>query len=256
MKIQTTPFKLLFVLLTLTALVLTACGASGGTGGGVPSEAPVAGDGGSPTISKELSLDPANATDADSLMVIGYVYEPLFKVEGDTVAPVLAESYTVTDDGLDYIVVLRKGVTVHDGSPFNADAVIANFDRWFKTDNSAHGSAEYAAWVSNFGGFQGEMNADGKPKSNVDGIEKVDAYTVLIHLNAPDSQFLAKLANPAFSMVSPAALGAAGFGTATGKSAGTGNYQIASWSDTGLTLEPYAGYWGTPATDALELPFK
>jgi peptide/nickel transport system substrate-binding protein len=258
MKHQITPVKVLLAVLALFAIVLTACG-SGSAGGGAPSEAPALvptqAGGAAPEpqpISGNLLLDPANATDADSLFIVGYVYEGLFKVDGGAIVPVLAESYTVANDGLDYIIVLRKNVTFHDGSPLNADAVIANFDRWFKKD----GSGEYAAWASNFGGFQGQKGADGKPTSTVDGFEKVDEYTVLVHLNMADTLFVAKMVNPAFSIVSPTALGAGNFGQMQGKAAGTGRYQVSAWTATGLSLAPYAGYWGAPATGNLEFQFK
>jgi peptide/nickel transport system substrate-binding protein len=260
-------FHLLFILLTLSALILTAC-ASGGTGGaGEATDAPVAAptesgpltaapaDGGM-TISKDILLDPANATDADSLTVVKSMYEGLFRVENDQIIPMLAESYTVADDGLDYIIILRSGVTFHDGSPLNADAVISNFNRWFDLEAAGH-SGDFSAWASIFGGFKGETGEGGQPKSVFDGAEKVDDRTVLIHLTQPDNLFLAKLNNPAFSIVSPAAFNADYFGTQLGIAGGTGPYKLSNWSDTGLTLEPNSSYWGgAVAAVMLEYLFK
>ena len=260
-------FHLLFVLLTLGALILTAC-ASGGTGGaGEATDAPVAAptdsvqptaalaDGGM-TISKDILLDPANATDADSLTVVKSMYEGLFRVENDQIIPVLAESYTVADDGLDYIIVVRSGVTFHDGSPLNADAVISNFNRWFDPEADGH-SGDFAAWASIFGGFKGETGEGGQPKSVFDGAEKVDDRTVMIHFTQPDNLFLAKLNNPAFFIVSPAAFSTDYFGTQLGLAGGTGPYKLSVWSDTGLTLEPNSSYWGgAVAAVMLEYLFK
>ena len=268
MKNRFSPTTLLFVFLTLTALVLSAC-ASGGTGGAgastdAPDEAPTqsggqpanAPAGGDMTISKDILLDPANATDADSLTVIESIYEGLFRVEGDQIVPVLAESYTAADDGLDYIIVLRSGLTFHDGSPVNADAVIANFNRWFDPEAAGH-SGDFAAWASIFGGFKGETGDNNQPKSGFDGAEKVDEHTVLIHLTQPDNLFIAKLNNPAFSIVSPAAFSADYFGTQLGAAAGTGPYKLSAWTDSGLTLEPNSSYWGgAVATVMLEYLFK
>ncbi len=264
-----TIFHTLFVLLTLTALLLTACGSptqEGGAGQGSQatpvSEPPTNSGGGEEpaaadnAISKDVLLDPANATDADSLLVVEYLYEGLVKLDADGLVPALAESWEVSDDGLDYIFTLRQGVTFHDGTPFNADAVIANFNRWFDKDNPAHGSGEYAAWGSIFGGFKGETNEDGSPKSNFDGAEKVDEYTVLIHLTKPDANFVAKLVNPAFFMASPAAFGADYFGTSLGTAAGTGPYQLTSWGDSSLTFEPFAAYWNGAPAETFELPFE
>ncbi len=263
-----TIFQTLFVLLTLTAMMLSACGSpdlGGGAGGqGVSQATPVTPpetSGGEPaaadvTISKDILLDPANAIDEDSLFVVGLLYEGLVKLEADGLVPALAESWTVSDDGLDYIFTLRQRVTFQDGAPFNADAVIANFNRWFDKQNTAHGSGEYAAWGSIFGGFKGETVEGGAPKSNFDGAEKVDEYTLLIHLTKPDGNFVAKLVNPAFFMVSPAAFGADYFGTSLGTVAGSGPYKLSAWGDSSLTLEPFAAYWNGAPTDNLEFLFK
>ena len=259
--------RLLFVLLTLTALLLSACASNATGGAGEATDAPVTApaestsqtnapvDGGN-IISKDILLDPANATDADSLMIIKSIYEDLFRVEGDKIVPVLVESYTASKDGLDYILILRSGVTFHDGTPLNADAVIANFNRWFDPEAPGH-SGDFAAWASIFGGFKGETDDSGQPKSGFDGAEKVDGHTVLIHLNRPDNLFLAKLNNPAFAIVSPAAFSADYFGTQLGVAAGSGPYKLSAWTDTGLTLEPNTGYWGgAVATVVLEYLFK
>lgn len=132
------------------------------------------------------------------------------------------------------------GVTFHDESPLNADAVMVNCNRWYNPQDPLRSSGSYDAWATNFGGFKGEFDSDGRPKSEFDGIEKVNDLTVLIHLSTPD-------ADPAFSIVSPAALQAKGFGTQEGIDGGTGAYRIGSWSDSTLTLEPFSDYWNPSA---------
>ena len=59
----------------------------------------------------------------------------------------------------------------------DADAVIANFNRWFDPQDPFRGSGTYEVWAENFGGFKGESTSEGQPKSIVDGIEKVDDLT-------------------------------------------------------------------------------
>jgi peptide/nickel transport system substrate-binding protein len=59
------------------------------------------------------------------------------------VAPALAESYTVSDDGATYTFKLREGVVFPDGSPFNADAVIYTFDRIPKIAEVTSGDASF-----------------------------------------------------------------------------------------------------------------
>jgi len=256
----------LIVTFALVALMLAACGGGAETPTQStvstqvsvveqPTNPPTAPPSGM-AISKDILLDPANATDADSLALVGYIYEGLFKVEGSQVTPVLAASYTVSNDGLDYIIALRPNVTFHDGSPLNADAVVANFNRWFDPEDPNRGSGEYKAWAELFAGFKGETKDDGSPKSIFDGAEKVDDLTVLIHLTVPDPQFIIKLNNPAFYIVNPKVLGDAGFGTSAGKASGTGPYMVDTWNDSALTLKPFASYWGSAATETLEYYFK
>ncbi len=225
--------KLYFSLLLISGLLLGACGGSENIG--TPSEAtPVA-------PAADFQLDPANTTGDNARAAVGYLYEGLVKVEGGEVVGVLAESWTVSDDGLDYIFNLRPGVSFHDATSLDADAVVANFDRWFDPANSTRGTGEFSAWASAFGGFKGETTEDGKAKSQYDGIEKVNELTVLVHLNTPDPEFLGKIADSAFSIVSPAIL------SAGGSDGGTGRYKYASQTGAKMTLEPFPGYWDPAA---------
>src|SRR5688572_6637864 len=95
--------KSYFSLLLITGLLLGACG--GGENTVTPSESTPA----APTT--DFQLDPANSTGDNARAAVGYLYEGLVKVEGEEVVGVLAESWTVSDDGLDYIFNLRPGVS-------------------------------------------------------------------------------------------------------------------------------------------------
>jgi len=239
--------KLLVISLMMTAaLLLGACGRSGSTA------APTAVSTTAPGALVELAFDPANLANDNARTAAGYVFEGLVGVKDGGVVPALAESWTVSDDGLDYIFNLRPAVSFHDGSALNADAVLANFNRWFDPVNPAHGSDAFAAWASAFKGFKGETTADGKAKSQYDGIEKVNELTVLVHLNTPDPEFLTKIADPAFSIVSPAVLGGGG------GDGGTNRYTSAGVSGSTMKLEPFAGYWDPASlpTEGIEVPFK
>ncbi len=245
--------KMLFVILVLAMFTLAACGGqTSSTGASNPpanTAAPVATSApqtaASPApVSKNAVFDPALVTDAALKSAISHVYEGLVTLDS-TGQPViaLAGNITVSEDGLDYIFSLRPGVTFHDGTSLDADAVVTNFSRWFDPQDPMHGAGTYDAWVASFGGFKSELTSDNKPKSEVDGIQKQDTMTVLIHLNMPDADFLKKLADPAFSIASPAALKAAGFGTSSGTDGGSGPYKLGTWSASGVTLEPFTGYW-------------
>lgn len=236
-------------LLMIGAILLAACGggapatatedtsSGGGDATAEPAATPADSSGGNSTgSSSDLALDPANESGDNALALVGYLYEGLVKLgEDGSAVPALAVSYTVSEDGLDYIFNLRPGVTFHDGSSLNADVVVLNFNRWFNINDANRGSGDFAAWVENFGGFAGELTEDGKPKSGYDGIEKVDEFTVLVHLNTVDPDFVTKLANPAFSIVSANAF--------AGGDGGTGAYQVESSDGSNVTLAPFAGYW-------------
>lgn len=207
-------------------------------------------------ISKDVRLDPAIAQDTDSVTVNGYLYEGLVKMEGGSPAPALAISWIISEDGLDYIFSLRPGVVFHDDSPLNADAVTANFNRWFDPEDPLHGTGIYSDWQEFFLGFKGETEEDGSPKSSFDGIEKANDLTVLIHLNRQDEALLTNLAQTAFSIVNPTTLAAEGdkYGTAAGS--GTGPYSVSERTDTQLVLAPNSKYWGTVPAGSLEFPYK
>lgn len=62
-----------------------------------------------------------------------YVWEPLItKDDNNRPAPCLARSWEMRDGGKEWIFYLRQGVYFHNGTKFNADSVIANFDRMKK----------------------------------------------------------------------------------------------------------------------------
>lgn len=208
------------------------------------------------TVSAGLVLDPVAMSAEDAAQFAPLLYNTLVTLEEDgvTPAPGIAESWVTSDDGLDYIFNLRSGLTFHNGDPVDADAVIANFNRWFDPESPLRFSDEYPAWLEAFGGFAGELDDAGTPRSSFDGIEKVDNLTVLVHLNRPDDTLLVNLANPAFSIVSPAALEAAGddFGTPAGGAVGTGPYMVSEWTAEGLVLAPNPNFLGEVPTDTLE----
>ncbi len=255
--------KMFVVVVMVAMFVLAACGGGAATATSTAStanegqaantlaatSAPVATavPAASPTQAATLAImmDPAFATDTTSRTAVSHVYEGLVgsNSSGQAIG-LLASNISESEDGLDYIFTIRTGVTFHDGTKLDADAVITNFNRWFDPKDPLHGSGTYSEWVAAFGGFKGEIDAATKgPKSEVDGIQKQDTMTVIVHLNRPDPIFLSKLADPAFSIVSPAALKVAGFGTASGVDGGSGPYKLGTWNATSLSLDPYSGYW-------------
>jgi ABC-type transport system substrate-binding protein len=249
--------KKLFItgMLLVAAILLAACGGGTGTGESgtqAPEATPSSGgdSGSAPTAAPgvDLNLDPANAASDDARTAASYLYETLVREKDGGIVGALAASFTVSEDGLDYIFDLRQNAVFHDGSSLNADVVVLNFNRWFDPADANRGGGEYAVWLANFNGFKGETTDEGKPKSQVDGIEKQDEFTVIIHLNTPDPDLLTKLTDIAFAIVSPDAF--------DGGDGGTGPYYAAANEGGTLTLEPFAGYWDADSipSEGMEVP--
>lgn len=252
------PQRLLVIAVLILVLVLTACGPEDASTLRTPGAASPTPEGGAPQavpekVSRSLQLDPATTEDTDSLAISGLVYDGLVRLDSSgNPQPALAIRWTVSADKLDYVLDLRQGVSFHSGAPFNADAVLANFNRWFDPEEAAHGDQTYPGWLRFFLGYKGEVDPQGVSISPFDGIEKVDNQTVLIHLNRPEPDFLKNLAQPYFAILDPAVLasGSEGIGSSVAASSGTGAYVLSAWTDSGLVLTPNVGYWGeTPAAE-------
>ena len=197
-----------------------------------------------------VQLDPAVVTDGESFRVTGQTLEPLFQYEdgGTRPIPALATDYSVSDDGLVWTINLRQGVKFHDGTDFNADAVVVNFERQRRTDHPLHFETQvYEYWEYMFNGFDEDCI--------ITGIEAVDEYTVKITLKAPLAPLLANLAMDIFAISSPAALEEYGadYGMPTVGDVGTGPFKFVEWvEDDHITVEANMDYWGgAPSIDRI-----
>src|SRR5258708_7084909 len=87
------------------------------------------------------TIDPAVGFDQAIGSSLKQFYDALFRYEGNPpkVVPWLAETYTVSADGLTYTVKLRKEAKFHDGSPVNAAAVVYSAERLLKVNQGAGG---------------------------------------------------------------------------------------------------------------------
>jgi ABC-type transport system substrate-binding protein len=189
-----------------------------------------------------VQLDPAIVTDGESFRVTGQLLEPLYQYEAGSTNPIpaLAESCTPNDASTEWVCVLRQGVKFHDGTDFNADAVVFNFERWRFTDHPNHYESqvfEYYEYM--WGGFD--------DASLITAVEKVDDYTVKFMLSEPYAPFLANLAMDIFAISSPAAIEAAGedYGLPSNGAVGTGPFMFVEWVEgDSITIEPNPDYWG------------
>jgi peptide/nickel transport system substrate-binding protein len=196
------------------------------------------------------TLDPALESSANSLAPAFHIYEGLTMFEPGTTTPIpgLATSWEATEDGLEWTFSLQEGVTFHDGTPFNADAVVFNFERWWDTDNPYNlGADQFGYWDYMFQGFKGETLDDGSPKSVLAGVEAVDDMTVKLILTRPNASLLNTLTMENFRFASPAAVQEQGdiYATAEGLAVGTGPFKVDEWvKEDHLTLARNDDYWG------------
>ena len=138
-----------------------------------------------------MNLDPAQVTDFNSNRVGRRIVEPLvtFAEETTQLVPGLAESWTISPDGLQYTFKLRKGVKFHDGTPFNAAAAKFSIERQINPEHPANKLGKYPFANYFFG--------------NVKSVEGMDDSTVRFILKEPRASFLVVMAAAAASMVSP-----------------------------------------------------
>lgn len=190
-------------------------------------------------IAEPKSLDPAAVTAVNDFRILVNVYEGLTRYKSGTleVEPSLADSWDISDDGTVYTFTLKSGVTFHDGSPFNAEAVKFNFDRMLNEEHPFHDTGPFP--LAFF-------------FSAVEAVTVVDDMTVKFDLNAPYAPFLSNLAYPTGLMVSPAAVEQHGkeFGR---NPSGTGPFKFEEWaSNERVVVVRNDDYWGEKAgTDAV-----
>lgn len=139
------------------------------------------------------SFDPPESESFEAIIMADYAFEGLVRYDGNTlnVVPALAESWTTSDDGLVWTFKIRPGVTFHDGTPLNADAVVFSLERQ-RDKNHPFYRPTFARWPAKF--------------PTVEKTEKVDDMTVKITLNAPSPTLLSNLAFYIGYIVSPTAV--------------------------------------------------
>ena len=245
---------LLFSLLALASMALAGCGPKPTPTAALATQPPATEAPTVPPVPAEpvtfifgrggdsVQLDPAIVTDGESFRVTGQVLEPLYQYEHGSTKPIpsLAESCEPNAGATEWTCKLREGVKFHDGTDFNADAVVFNFERWRFTTNPYHFASQvFEYYEAMWGGFD--------DASIITSVEKVDDSTVKFTLNAPLAPFLANLAMDMFAISSPAAIEAAGedYGTPAVGAVGTGPFKFVEWVEGDhITVVANDDYWG------------
>ena len=244
------------VALTVTAVTLAATTRTGAT-----SDTLVFG-----TASEPTSLDGAVVSDGESLRVIDQITEGLVGLKNGTtvIVPKLATSWRASNGGKVWSFKLRKGVRFQDGTPFNAKAVCANFNRWYNFTGAFASDSTSYYYYTVFGGYK-------KPAKGLTNTplyrscKAVGDSTAVITLRRPNSAFLGALSLTAFGMQSPAAMAKYGankgtlskdgvftpggqYGVPGGFAVGTGPFKLESWKiGDKLVIVRNDSYWGKKA---------
>lgn len=179
------------------------------------------------------SLDPGTGRSGGDHSVLWPLYDTLVDVDPATLnaVPGLAESWSYPDPTT-LVVNLRKGVVFHDGTPLDAAAVKANFDRMLTDPRST-------------------VKAD---VSTIKSVEAENPSRVILKLKVPDTSLPLAMSDRIGMMASPKAfteLGAA----FDRKPVGTGAYEFVEWVDGDkVVLKRNERYWkpGEPYLDGLE----
>ena len=173
------------------------------------------------------TLDPAQINQVLQFQISSNVLGGLMHINADLVAEGdLTESWTVSDDGTEYTMRLREGVTFHNGDVFDADDVLFTYERSKDPNQSIH------ARVLN----------------NVAGLEKVDAYTVRFKLKQAQASFLTKAlersSGRAMTIVSRGALSSMSASDYGLMPVGTGPFQVTFHElGQGVVLERFDNYY-------------
>ena len=180
------------------------------------------------------SLDPATGGAGSDHAFLFTMYDTLTEWDFETLKPKpgLAESWSFSNPTT-LVLNIRSGVTFHDGTPLDAEAVKFNLER-NKSDPKSNIKADLAAMES--AAVTGPMQ-------------------VTVKLNAPDSALPGILSDRAGMMVSPTALKASSTGNVTRTPVGAGAYAFVSWADgEKIVIKRHEKYWkpNRPYPDGIE----
>lgn len=171
------------------------------------------------------------------------IFDRLVDVEVGTdgnskIVPSLAESWDISDDGLEYTFHLRQGVKFHNGNDFTAEDVAYTFHRMLTVEGGVN-----TEFIDQIKGADELLAGE---TDTLEGVEVVDDYTIKVTLKEPFAGFLASISSPGVSIYDSEATEAAGdqFGMDSAVTVGTGPFEFSSWSfNNQLVLTRNEDYW-------------
>jgi peptide/nickel transport system substrate-binding protein len=190
------------------------------------------------SISLGMVLEPPNldptggAAAAIDEVVYANIYEGLTRYLSDgSIAPALAESWEISDDGTVYTFRLREGVTFHDGTTFDAEDVKFSLDRARAEDSTNAQKALFAG---------------------ITDVTVVDPLTVQVTLSAPNGGFLTNMAWGDAVIVAPESVA-----NAATAPVGTGPFTFTRWvQGDRIEIARNPNYWGeAPALETATFRF-
>ncbi|MBV9813723.1 MAG: glutathione ABC transporter substrate-binding protein [Acetobacteraceae bacterium] len=170
-----------------------------------------------------VGLDPGDLNDNLSLSATRTMYQGLFGFDKEMkIHPVLATGVDASEDATEFTFHLRDGVKFQDGTPFDANAVKATFERLVNPANHLKRGSLFAPLKT---------------------VEVVDPMTVKMTLSAPFGAWVNTMAHPAAAILSPAAIQKYG-ADINRHPVGTGPYMFKSWpSPDTVNFEKNPNYW-------------
>jgi peptide/nickel transport system substrate-binding protein len=214
-------------------------------------------------VGEPTYLDPALVSDGVSFMVTEQIFEGLVKLRPGTTKIVasLATDWDLSGGGKVWTFKLRKGVKFHDGTPWNAAAACANFNRWYNWTGPFQDPSATFYYQATYGGFRKNEVANLSPPL-FRSCSAAGSHKIVVRLTRKSGVFFPSLVIQSFSMQSPTAMKRYGAdqGTlqggafrATGSYAfehptGTGPFRFSSWTiGQKVELVKNRNYWGPKA---------